>query len=56
MDEFVRELKESAAGLYDGIGGHADHCADLMEKAAVRISELDDEITSLYEQMAGESL
>lgn len=40
MEEFVRELKESAAGLHDGMGGHADHCAMLMEKMAKRIEAM----------------
>lgn len=46
MDEFVRELKESAAGLYDGEGGHADYCAELMEKAAKHIAELEENATA----------
>ena len=37
MDEFTKELKECAAGLHDGMGGHADYCTELMEHAAVRI-------------------
>lgn len=46
MNEFVRELKESAAGLHDGMGGHADHCAELMEKAAKHIAELEENATA----------
>lgn len=46
MNEFVRELKESAAGLHDGMGGHADHCAELMEKAAKRIAEMEENATT----------
>lgn len=40
MDEFVRELKESAAGLHDGMGGNADYCAMLMKEAADRIASM----------------
>lgn len=46
MNEFVRELKESAAGLHDGMGGHADHCAELMEKAAKHIAEMEENATA----------
>lgn len=46
MDEFVRELKESAAGLHDGMGGHADYCALLMEKAASFIAEYQETFTA----------
>lgn len=46
MDEFVRELKESAAGLHDGMGGHADYCALLMGKAASVIAEYQETFTA----------
>lgn len=46
MKEFVRELKESAAGLHDGMGGHVDHCADLMDEAAKHIAELEENATA----------
>ncbi len=46
MNEFVRELKENAAGLHDGMGGHADYCALLMEKAASFIAEYQETFTA----------
>ena len=46
MDEFVRELKESAAGLHDGMGGHADYCAMLMKEAADRIASMQGNATA----------
>lgn len=52
MDEFVRELKESAAGLHDGMGGHADYCAELMETAAQIIEAKQLEI-SYHQEVAG---
>lgn len=52
MNEFVRELKESAAGLHDGMGGHADHCAELMEEAAFTIERQHLEI-SYHREVAG---
>lgn len=47
MDEFVRELKESAAGLHDGMGGHADFCAALMDKMSDLILAMANERKSL---------
>lgn len=38
--DFIQKLKESANGLHDGIGGHADYCADLMQSAAAIIENL----------------
>jgi len=46
MDKFTKELKECAAGLHDGMGGHADYCAELMERAALMISKLQDDYTA----------
>jgi hypothetical protein len=38
--DFIQKLKESANGLHDGMGGHADYCADLMQSAAAIIKDL----------------
>lgn len=46
MDEFVRELKECASGLHDGMGGHADYCAALMKWAAKQIADLEENATA----------
>lgn len=46
MDEFANELKEFAAGLHDGMGGHADYCARLMEEAADRINRMKSDYTA----------
>lgn len=46
MDEFTRELKECAAALHDGMGGHADYCARLMEEAADRINRMKSDYTT----------
>lgn len=46
MDEFTKELKECAAGLHDGMGGHADYCAELMERAALMIAKLQSDYTA----------
>jgi hypothetical protein len=46
MDEFTKELKEFAAGLHDGMGGHADYCAELMERAALMIAKLQSDYTA----------
>lgn len=52
MKEFVRELKENAAGLHDGMGGHADHCANLMDEAA-RLVEIQQLTIAHHEEVFG---
>lgn len=40
------EIRACAAGLRDGMGGHADYCAELMERAALMIARLHDDYTA----------